>query len=143
MTKILLLASFSFLLCFGHGAAAEYRFSIKVINKTGHDLDDSVSVKWSAKTDPTGLTPAQLLRKNVACWIAEDGIRKGEPHQEQCTRRGAFQKWKRNIKVEFTCPTYGGGKRTIYFPRGKKWYDRGHAQNNSDQYTVKLKSSDC
>ena len=138
--KLLVLAA---LLGFGHGAVAEYRFAVKVKNNTGHDLNDSVTVTWSSKTDPTGMTPFELIRRNAPCWTANDGIEKGEPHQSQCSRRAAIQKWKRNIKVEFTCPTAGGGKRSIYFPRNKKWYDRNHAQKNDDRYTVKIKASDC
>ncbi len=131
-----------FLLIFGASANAEYAFSVKVLNKTGHDLDENVTVTWSSKTDPTGLTPLQFIRKNAPCWTS-GSIKKGKAHQSQCTRSAALQKWKRNVKVEFTCPTSGGGKRSIYFPRNKKWYDRDHAQNNKDRYTVKLKASDC
>ena len=105
--------------------AHAYFFTIKVKNDTGQDL--TLKAAWMRK----GIPGAQT------CWL--ERVLNGKSYQKSCS--AGQQKWQRQINVSFTCA--GQGKRTISFPRKKKWYARDHATSRGDRYTITLKASDC
>ena len=121
---------------------ANYRFSIKVINKTGGPIN-TVITNWVKKPQ------ANVMQRQ--CWNALMAttpikINNNGNWKESCKESAGGQKWKRRIIVSFTCgDTYADGARQyLYFPRGsKKWYARDHAVKNGDKYTVTIKKNDC
>jgi hypothetical protein len=66
-------------------------------------------------------------------------IPKGDSIQISCSANAI--KWKRRIEVNFECGE--DGERHMWFPRGKKWYDRDHLIKKNNRYVVKIKKSDC
>ena len=127
MIRFMALVSFLSLSCIGLEANA-YEFDVKVKNNTGAELT-SLLVDYRPK--------GEIISND--CWRL-DSLAAGDTYYGLCMFAGA-EKWKRQIRVIFTCP--GQGMRTITFPRNAKFYPRDHAPNNSDRYTVKIKASDC
>ena len=127
MIRFMALVSFLSLSCIGLEANA-YEFDVKVKNNTGAELT-SLLVDYRPK--------GEMFFDD--CWTL-DSLAAGDTYYGLCMFAGA-EKWKRQIRVRFTCP--GQGSRRITFPRNAKFYPRDHAPNNSDRYTVKIKASDC
>ena len=80
---VLCLASFE--------AKAQYTFTAKVINKTGHTLD-KVSARYRAKG----------VGHTRDCWVVQF-INAGDSYQAVCQKTyQSAEKWQRQIRVKFT-----------------------------------------
>ena len=143
LTKALWSAALPFIFLSTH-AAADYKFSVKIINNTGADVTN-VYAGWNAKG---------AANNDKSCWGApfsdntsNRSIRKGKTYKQTCSKSANKQKWQRRIFVGFDCPKNGnvdGGDTTVYFPRGSStWFKRDYATKRNDTYTVTIKASDC
>ena len=133
MTKFLSIVSFLGLYCFGFEANA-YDFSVKVKNNTDQDIRN-VRAEYASKT-VLGMTERKECFGPVT-------IPAGGSYEDNCIS-ASVEKWQRRIFVTVVCPRFSvayGQSRG--YPRKQKFYNRNHATNNGDRYTVKIKSTDC
>jgi|TARA_B110000503_G_scaffold100859_1_gene150828 hypothetical protein len=119
-------------------ALSDYKFSVKVKNNTDHMLTN-VTAYWKAKGS----------NNQNMCWPGGLAIQEKESIQRRCGTTANTKKWQRQIKVSFNCPNYlmsasnPAGKREKHFPASDKYFERDHAVNKNDIYTVTIKNSDC
>ena len=134
MTKFLPIVSFLSLSCIGLEANA-YDFSVKVKNNTGQDLHN-VRVEYKSKT-VLGMTEMK------ECFGPGVAIPAGGSYEDNCIS-ATMEKWQRRIFITVVCPRLTRAYAwTIGYPRKQKFYNRDHATNNGDRYTVKIKATDC